>query len=77
MGATDVTYYVNGVQRDTITHTTGGVANTDDPLYIGAITATGSTALAVPLAGSLDDIRIYNRQLSPSEVLTLYNQGPL
>lgn len=77
MGATDVTYYVNGVQRDTITHTVGGTANSDDPYYIGAGTATGTSTLSTPFAGSIDDIRLYNRQLTPSEIQTLFNQGPL
>jgi len=75
MSSNNVTYFVNGIQRDTITHTVGGSINSDDPLYIGAGTVTGGTALTSPFQGSIDDVRIYNRALSPSEIQTLFNGG--
>lgn len=69
--------YVDLVQKAAI-DISAGVAvdmNTTDPLYFGAY---GNTTGTGPLAGfyfsgSLDDIRIFNRALSTSEMTTLYN----
>lgn len=71
----NVTFYVNGVNRGTITHTTGGLANTDDPYQIGASTSNGSSTLTFPFNGKLDDIRIYSRVLSADEITRIYNTG--
>lgn len=60
-----LTAYVNGVSRGT--GTSGGAVTTTQPFSIGY-------SLTNP-SGIIDDARIYNRALSASEVLSLYNQG--
>ena len=64
-------YYVNGV----LTAANGGsdfgtyvaMQNTSTPLEIAGRNGFGK------LAGSLDDVRIYSRVLSASEVTAIYN----
>ncbi len=75
MSGFNVTYYVNGASAQTITGTANGNANTDDPLYIGASTPLGSSALQEVFSGSIDEVRIYNRALSAGEVAAIYNAG--
>lgn len=75
MNTNTVTYFVNGVQKDTIGHTAGGFANTDDVHMIGAGTVSLSTALTTPFDGAIDDLRVYNRILSANEIQTIYNNG--
>src|SRR3989338_7022784 len=63
--------YANGVQSGTDSTGTG---NTFSLLDGGG--KIGSRAAAeFPFPGSLDDVRIYNRALSPTEVTALYNSG--
>jgi len=42
----DVHYYINGNLVDTVSGSSPAVANSDDPLYIGATTGVGNTNLA-------------------------------
>ncbi|MEK7165201.1 MAG: LamG domain-containing protein, partial [Patescibacteria group bacterium] len=46
------------------------LAASDKSLFLGALNSSGFNSNA-----SLDDMRIYNRALSPAEVLQLYNMG--
>ena len=66
--------YVNGILRDTDTYsTTIQPVHTIAPLQIGAQPDNG-----VPnnyFSGKIDELRIYNRSLSGSEMLELYNSG--
>jgi len=70
----DVPYaklYVNGVKRGEDTTPTGTVAsNGTSHLGIGR-DGDGNAAMA----GLIDEVRIYNRVLSPDEVKRLYNMG--
>lgn len=67
-----VKIYVNGVSQLVSGSTTTGTPNDDtNPLYIGTNIIAGN----VHYKGSLDDVRIYNRALSATEVLNLYNLG--
>ncbi len=75
MSGFNVTYYVNGASAQTITGTANGNANTDDPLYIGASTPFGSSALQEVFSGSIDEVRIYNRALTGNEIARLYGGG--
>ncbi len=63
-----VTFYVNGVSYVA----TGSI--TDVPLtYAGpVIIGNGYLGTGSPYTGSLDEIRVYNRPLSPAEVMQLY-----
>ena len=72
-----VTFYVDGVAAGTaVTHTAPGVADTNDVLQIGASTTSGSSTLAEPFNGLIDDLRVYNRALSASEVADLVGVAP-
>lgn len=48
----------------------GTLIENDFPLYIGNMTNRN-----YPVNGKIDDIRIYNRTLTESEILSLYNEG--
>jgi hypothetical protein len=58
--------YMDGVEIDRDT-TSGDFAGTGT-FYIGR-----QTALPVTYKGSIDEVKVYNRALSPAEILTLYN----
>ena len=62
------TSYINGVLIDT--STLGNLANTSTALYIGA--NIGGTQYKLINGTRLDDVRFYNRALTPDEVHTLY-----
>ncbi|MGB0383516.1 MAG: LamG-like jellyroll fold domain-containing protein [Ardenticatenaceae bacterium] len=57
----DVTFYVNGVAEETITHTAPGIVNTDDEFLIGN-----------GIVGLLDEVRVYHRELSADEIEALF-----
>lgn len=61
--------YVDGVASNAGADNTVGVTTNDDPLGIGD--RSGSNA-SVPFPGSIDDVRIYSRVLSQSEIQQLY-----
>lgn len=71
----NTSFYVNGAFIQTITHTTGGVANLDDGMRIGSGTVAGTSTSQSLFTGSIDDVRIYNRVLTASEVQALYLAG--
>lgn len=66
---TNVTIYVNGVQEG-IAAFSGAIIQTPAPLCIGRYGTVAET-----VNGSIDEFRLYNRALSGSEVLNLY-QAP-
>lgn len=61
--------YVDGVLKNTFTGTAGQYASY--PFNIGS-SANGAARL---FSGDIDDVRIYNRALSATEVQSLYNAG--
>lgn len=73
---TGSTIYVNGAISSTIT------ANVWQHVVVTSTTAYAASAFAVGkvganyLNGAIDDVRIYNRALSPREVRDLYNWAP-
>jgi hypothetical protein len=72
-GTTNIKIYVDGVLRVTTPVTaTGSLANTDF-LTIGA---QDNVAANDEFTGDIDDIRVYRRALSDSEVASLYNWAP-
>jgi len=75
MSGFNVTFYVNGAARQTITGTANGNANTDDDIYIGSATVNGESTLFELFNGLIDEVRVYNRALSANEVNRLYNMG--
>ena len=62
--------YLNGVEVDSKI-VNGVLLNTDMDIYIGKITA----GYSAQYKGSIDDIRIYNRELTEQEIQTLYHEG--
>jgi len=74
-GAAPVTNpYTGGLSK-----TSGGVGNFE-PIALGAVTIISDDLLVTPttefLAGFMDDVRIYNRALTPAEIQTLANCTP-
>lgn len=64
-------FYVNGRLSSTATWTTSSQSvNTSGAQYLGYVNS------AAKLNGNLDEARLYNRALSPSEVSQLYNYAP-
>jgi len=65
--------YINGTLDNTKTNVTGTISSTMNQFF--SIGGDISGAVRYMLNGSLDDVRVYNRALSASEVLQLYNLG--
>lgn len=68
----DVTFYVNGVAEETISHSEPGNANTDDDFLIGSSTRDGENSTREFFDGLLDEVRIYHRALSADEIDALF-----
>lgn len=71
VGSNAVKLYADGVLEGTRTRSAGSVGLSD--IQLGA--RYYSSFVSGYLDGSLDDVRIYNRSLSASEVKQLYNMG--
>jgi 3-methyladenine DNA glycosylase Tag len=69
MSGTNVTHYLNGETNGTGTINTT-TTNGSNSLYIGS-----RGDLVTKMKGAIDEVRIYNRALSATEVLSLYNLG--
>ncbi|MDZ4227746.1 MAG: LamG domain-containing protein [Candidatus Levybacteria bacterium] len=69
---TTFTKYVNGAQAGTSTNSViGGDVNNNVPFVIGNISGGAADKT---INGQIDDVRIYNRALTPTEVTALYQQ---
>ena len=64
--------YVNGVRRVNLTAMATPMLN-DQNVTIGLYVVSDPPPMYRHFVGTMDEIRIYNRILSPSEVLALYN----
>lgn len=70
-GAT-VNIYVNGVLDKSLSYSTSFAhGSSNDNIQMGQNLSTA----AQPFKGAIDDVRIYNRALSQTEITELYNQG--
>ena len=68
--------YVDGIDRGSTTGTIRNVsADNTKPLVIGAWTQEGVQPGTYLFSGTIDDVRVYNRALSASEIQRLYNLG--
>ncbi len=66
----NVSIYVNGsISISNVSSGFGGSSSNSRPFVIGALSFTGQEGFT----GSLDEIIIFNRSLSASEILSLYN----
>lgn len=69
----NVYVYVDGVSADSSANPlTGNIRDRSEPICVGGGYGGGCMG---NLNGALDDVRIYNRALSSTEVKQLYNQG--
>ncbi len=66
--------YVNGVLENTTSQAVYSASGASNYLWL-AHTPGGCAGDAGDFDGSLDEVRVYNRALSSSEVLQLYNMG--
>ena len=74
MSNSSCSFYANGVLQSTLSSCGIGAAdNTSIPVQIG--TYVGAGADQQQFYGSMDDVRIYNRALSLSEIKQLYGLG--
>jgi chitodextrinase len=62
-----VRLYVNGVEASNLART-GAILTSTSPVQIG-----GDSFFGQPFAGTIDEVRIYNRALSPAEIQTDMN----
>jgi Concanavalin A-like lectin/glucanases superfamily len=70
-------FYVNGVFVDSLLSyvSYSWSDQVRDSVYAGASRESPTGALSDFMKGAIDDIRIYSRALSESEILTLYHEG--
>jgi len=67
----DEKFYVNGVLVNSRDNGAGGTGDTINGFMIGRNTLIAENYFN----GLIDDVRVYNRALSASEVKQLYNMG--
>ncbi|HYF66064.1 MAG TPA: LamG domain-containing protein, partial [Herpetosiphonaceae bacterium] len=67
----DALFYVNGALMQTIDGSAAAKANTDDPTYLGGSAST-SGVLQDLFRGQLDELAIYDRQLTTNEIYSIY-----
>ncbi len=67
-GNNAVTFYVDGVKKGTIAHSAPAQADPDDTLLIGATTANGSADSIQRFNGLIDEVTVFDRALSQSEI---------
>ncbi len=79
-GSAGLKLYVNGTLADTNSYT-GGWNGNSEPLVFGGSTAASGNGVATPVYGHfdgrIDNVAIYDRALTASEILDLYNAGGL
>ena len=69
-----VKFYKDGVLQWSVNHAGGNLAvELNNPLAIGGGFNTGTSAVNEPFVGKMDDVQLYNRALSATEVQTLYS----
>lgn len=75
--ATRMTLYVNGVQQDTQTYTvaTGKIADAISTIYFGDNRSASSVELN-SANGYMDQIKLYDADLTASEVASVYAESP-
>jgi len=68
--------YINGVEDTVVDTDPGTIGATTHNTYIGARANAGNTAQEARFTGMIDEIRIYNRVLTPGEVEFLSDPTP-
>jgi len=72
---TTLTFYLNGLQDAQMAYTEPGADGDTLHQTIGSSYNSGNGNGNETLDGAVDDIRVYNRALSASEIMQLYNLG--
>lgn len=70
----DLIAYVNGVAAGSSPAGTMPIGGNSEPLIIGG-SPWSTSPLYFPVSGSIDDIGIWDRALTPAELLDVYNSG--
>ncbi len=73
MSASSFSFYVNGVAESRAANLTNRPV-TDGPLYIG-VTKTEAGSGVAYFGGKIDELSLYNRVLTATELLSVYNAG--
>lgn len=73
-GGTRMRLYVNGSLQDEQTYTSTSISNAIGTLYFGDNRTTSSVELRSAY-GTIDQVRIYDAELTAAEVSTLYNES--
>ncbi len=68
----DIRMYVNGIATATPVARTGNMVFAASPNFRSGTRGGG---VGAPLTGRVDDLRVYNRELSAAEVLSIYKYG--
>ncbi len=68
----DATFYINGVNVGTVNGSSPVIANVDDLLRIGATSDSGAGSISGSYQGALDELAIYGRELTTSEIYGIY-----
>jgi hypothetical protein len=69
----NIKFYVNGTLVTSMQSYATGIAINSSALHIGASPCPGDE----DFSGLMDEVRLYNRALSASEILVLYNMTPI
>jgi hypothetical protein len=72
----EIKLFVDGVEENSSTYSSG-ILITDNPLIIGYDPYSGGDYTHRYFTGQIDDIRIYNRTLTESEIQELYAEGSI
>ena len=70
-----IAVYVNGQPFDTVSYTTGTVTSMNQSTADVLIGAYDAGAAGYFFGGQIDEVQIFNRALSASEILAIYNAG--
>lgn len=85
-GTAGMKFYVNGTEVDSDSHAGGldsssGGSGNSEPFVFGANTWGSGVGTVTPLqnffSGEIDDVRIYDDALSPSQITNLHNLQPI
>jgi hypothetical protein len=70
-----VSLYINGVFINSATNTDDLSGANNETFHIGIIDTEIGDGWSYVVNGTIDEVRIYNRALEPSEITALYNSG--
>jgi hypothetical protein len=70
----DVSFYVDGVYKETVSYTSPATADTNDIFLIGS-QQNSDSSIVNPFDGYIDQVRIYNYARTPAQIAWEYNRG--